>query len=188
MAVVLLDYSTAAGSSEGRERKGKNPTEGFGIFSTVSPPSRRWVREPAKRCCNCTRHSTCSTAVPPVDSALGAHWGRLMQSPTTTRVILGHFPRGADPPSADQRASPPTVQSPKYSTSQRISADEAGGGSARGGAGGRRSPQDGGGGVGGEANVTRTVGEILEAQRGGRGEGLRRQQRQQQRRQDSRDN
>ena len=35
-----------------------------------------------------------------------------MPSPTTTRGLLGHFPRGADPPANDRRATTLPVRSP----------------------------------------------------------------------------
>ena len=69
-----------------------------------------------------------------------------MPSPTTARGLLGNFLRGADPPAADQRVSPPPFQSPTSSSLRAISVAGAGGGGARGGAGGRRSLWDGRGG------------------------------------------
>ena len=158
----VLGYLTAAVSSGWRKRKGETPTEGFGIFSTVSRLSSRRVCKLVERCCSCTGHSTCSTTAPstracecgnPGRQCTGCYcWsqcknqGRLMTSPTTARGILGHFPRGTDPPKADQSASPPPVLLPTYSSLQAISTSGAGGGCARGGAGRRRSPRYGGGG------------------------------------------
>ena len=56
-----------------------------------------------------------------------------MPPPTTARGLLGHFPRGPDPPATDQCASPPTVQSPTYLSLREILADGAGGRAARDG-------------------------------------------------------
>ena len=72
--------------------------------------------------------------------------GQLMPPPITERGLLGHFPRGADPPAVYQRASPPSVRSPTSSSLREILAASDGGGGARGGAGGRKSPRGGGGG------------------------------------------
>ena len=121
-------YSMAARPLGGQKRKGETPTEGFGIGSTVSCPTSRRVRELVKRCCGCTRHSTCSTAGPSacackcctaVQQCTGCYWwgrcknrGRLMPSPTTERGLLGIFPRGADPPATNQRATTLPVLSP----------------------------------------------------------------------------
>ena len=106
----------------GRAKKeGRNSYEGFGIGSTVSCPYSRRVCELVERCCSCTRHSTCSTAGPSACACKCRNagqqcnrcycWGRcknrgrLVPSPTTARVLLGHFPRGADPPATDQQSS-----------------------------------------------------------------------------------
>ena len=122
----------------GRAKKeGRNSYGGFGIFSMVSRPSSRQVREPVERCCSCTRHSTCSAAGP---SAIGCGFrnagryctgcycwgwcknqGRFMPSPKMARGLLGIFPRGADPPATAQRATTPPVQSPTSLYLQAIS-------------------------------------------------------------------
>ena len=86
-----------------------------------------------------------------------------MLSPTTARFLLGHFPRGEDPPAVDQCASPPPVRSPTYLSLRAISAAGARGGGARGGAGAHRSPRDSRGGGGGE---TGTDGERRDTLRG----------------------
>ena len=75
-----------------------------------------------------------------------------MLSPTTARGLLGHFPRGADPPVKDQRATTPPVRSPAFSFLRVISAAGAGGRSAWGGESGYRAPREmRRGGEGGEA-------------------------------------
>ena len=55
MAGGVLRYSTAAGPSGGRKRKGETPTWDLDTGSTVSCPIRR-VREMVERCCSCTQH------------------------------------------------------------------------------------------------------------------------------------
>ena len=120
----VLRSATAARPSGGQNRKGETPTGDFGIVSTVSCPSRR-AREMVERCCSCTQHSTCSTTVPCARACkcrntqkqyTGCYcWGkcknkgRFMPSPSTTRGLLGHFPRGADPPANDPRVTTPPV-------------------------------------------------------------------------------
>ena len=148
-------YSMAAGPSGGRKRKGETPMEGFGIGSTVSRSTSRRIRELVKRCCSCTRHSTCSTTGPSA-CACECHnagrrysgcycWGRcknrgrLMPSPTTARDLLGHFPRGADPPTTDQSATTPPARLPTSLSLRVISAAGAEGRGARGGASGARA-------------------------------------------------
>ena len=75
-----------------------------------------------------------------------------MMSPTTTRGLLGIFPRGADPPANNPRATTAHVQLPTSSSLQAILAAGARGRSARGGASGRRGPrEEGRSGEGGEA-------------------------------------
>ena len=69
-----------------------------------------------------------------------------MPSPTTARGMLGHFPRGADPPATDQHASLPPVQYPTSLSLRAISVAGAGGRGVRGGASGCRIPRDGRGG------------------------------------------
>ena len=69
-----------------------------------------------------------------------------MPPPTTASGLLWYFPRGADPPAVDQRASPVPVRSPTYLLLREILVAWARGGGARGGAGGRKIPRDGGGG------------------------------------------
>ena len=54
-----------------------------------------------------------------------------MPSPTTARGPLGHFPRGADLPATDQRASLPPIQLLKYLSLWAISAAGARGGGER---------------------------------------------------------
>ena len=70
-----------------------------------------------------------------------------MPSPNMARGLLKHFPRGADPPATDQRASPPPVRSPKFWSLRAISASVERG--ARGGISSLKDPRDGGGGGGG---------------------------------------
>ena len=129
------------------KKEGRNSYGGFGISSTVSRP-RRQAREMVERCCSCTRHSTCyimglsARACECRNAArqcTGCHcWdkcrnkGRFMPSPTTTRGLLGHFPRGADPPAIDRRATTPPVQSLTSSSLRAILAAGAGGRSAWG--------------------------------------------------------
>ena len=155
----------------GQKRKVETPMEGFGICSTVSLLSSRRFCKPVERCCSCTWHTTCSTVVlyARVCECCNAgqqctecycwvyckNQGRLRSSPTTVRGLLGHFLRGADPPTTDQRASTLPVRSPTSSSLWALLAAGAGGRGAQGGASGRRSPRDGGG-------------EVLE-QRGGTG-------------------
>ena len=64
--------------------------------------------------------------------------GWLMLSPSTTRGLLGIFPRGADPPANDRRAKTLPVRSPTSLSLRAISAARSGGRSARGGASGCR--------------------------------------------------
>ena len=74
-----------------------------------------------------------------------------MPSPTTTWGLLGHFPRGADPPANDQHATTPPVRSPTSSSLRAISTAGAGGRSAWAGASGRRATREiGGAGAGGD--------------------------------------
>ena len=96
-----------------------------------------------------------------------------MMSPTTARGLLGNFLHGADPPAADQNASPPPVQSPTSSSLRAILAAEARGRGAKGGAGEHKGLRDGGRGVGGKENETGTGGERRKARRG-RGKGRQR--------------
>ena len=65
-----------------------------------------------------------------------------MPSPTTTRGLLGHFPRGADPPANDRRATTSPVQSPTSSSLRAISAAEAGGRGAWARESGRRATRE----------------------------------------------
>ena len=104
-------------------KEGRNSYRGFVICSTVSSLSSRQISKPVERCCSCTRHSKCSTAGLSARvckcrntgrQCTGCYcWGqcknrgRLIPSPTTTRGLLGHFLRGADPPATNQCASPP---------------------------------------------------------------------------------
>ena len=68
--------------------------------------------------------------------------GRRMPSPTTTRVLLGIFLRGADLPANKPHATAPPVRSPTSSSLRTILAAGAGGRSARGEASGRRGPRE----------------------------------------------
>ena len=81
-----------------------------------------------------------------------------MPSPTTERVLLGHFPRGADLPTDDQHASPPPV---RLRTSmflwERLAAGDREG-STRGGAGRCKIPRDCRGGGRGSVGRTREGG------------------------------
>ena len=130
------------------KKEGRNSYGKFGIVSTVIRPSQ-WAREMVKRCCSCTRHSTCSALGPSARACerrnaerkcTGCYcWGkcknkgRLMLSPTTTRGLLGHFPCGADPPANDRRATTPPVRLPKSSSLWAILAAGTGGRSTWGG-------------------------------------------------------
>ena len=122
---VAISYG---GRAIGRAKKeGRNSYGGFGIVSTVSRLSQQ-AREMVEPCCSCTRHSTCSTLGPSARECecrkaglqcTGCYcWGRcknrgrLLPSPTTMRGLLGHFPRGADPPANNQRATTPPVRLP----------------------------------------------------------------------------
>ena len=165
MAGGMSGYPTPAGTSGGRKRKGETPNEGFGIGSTVSRPTSRRVRELVKRCCSCTRHSTCSATGPSARACecrnagrqcTGCYFwgwfknrGRLMPSPTTSRGLLGLFARSVDLPASDQQTSPQPVRLTTSLSLREILAAEAGGGGTRGGASGHRIPQDGGNGGGG---------------------------------------
>ena len=128
----------------GGKSKGETPTRGVCIGSTVSHLSTSWFREPVEWCCSCTWHSAYSTTglfarVCKCCNCGRQHtvcycWGRcknrgqLMPSPTTERGMLGHFPRGADPPAIDQRSSTPPVRSPTSLSLRAISSAGAGGG------------------------------------------------------------
>ena len=100
-----------------------------------------------------------------VTQAGSAHWcycwvgcknrGRIMLSPTTSRGLLGHFPRGADLPAANQCVSPLTVRLLTYLSLRAILVARAGGGDARGGASRRRIPRDCGVGGRGEGGQNR---------------------------------
>ena len=164
-------YSTADGSSGGLKTEWRNSYGGVGIFSTVSSPSSRRVREPIKQFCSCTHHSICSTAGPSSQACKcrnsGRHCtgcylcgrcknrGRIMPSPTTARGLLGHFLRGVDPPATDQRAPTRPVRLPTSSSIRVILAAGAGGRCARGGSSGCRSPRDDGGGGAGSGGTNR---------------------------------
>ena len=62
-----------------------------------------------------------------------------MPSSTTTRGLLGHFPRGADPPATDQRAKNPPFRLPTSLSLRAISAAGARGKGAWERASGRRA-------------------------------------------------
>ena len=149
------------GHCEGGKERDKL-LRGVGIGSMVSRPSRRWVHEPVKRCCICTRHSTYYTTGP-TDRACECrnagqqctgcyYWGRynnrgrLMPPPNTARGLLGHLLRGAYLPAVNQRVSPPLVRLFTSYSLWAILAARDGGGGARGCAGGNRIPRDGRGG------------------------------------------
>ena len=176
MAGVVSRLSTAAGPLGGRKRKGETPTGEFVTSYTVSR-SIRQAREMVERCCSCTRHSTCSAAGPSARACkcrnagrqcTGCYlWGkccnkgRLMPSPTTARVLLWHFPWGADPPANKPRATTPPVRSPTSLSLREILAAGDGGRSARGGASGRRGLREvGRGGEGGKAESKEWIGGI----------------------------
>ena len=65
-----------------------------------------------------------------------------MPSPTTTRGLLVHFPRGADLPANNQCATTPPVRFPKTSSLRAISAAGAGGRGTWAGASGRRATRE----------------------------------------------
>ena len=74
-----------------------------------------------------------------------------MLSPTTTRGLLGHFPRGADLPANNQRATTPPVRLPTSLSLRAILEAGAGGRGAWVGASGRRATREvGRGGAGGD--------------------------------------
>ena len=143
--------------SGGQKRKRETPMGEFGTISTVSCSSRQ-DREMVKRCCSCTPHLTCSTTGPSARACkccntgrqcTGCYYwgkcrnkGRLMPSPTTARGLLGNFPRGADPPANDPRATTPPVRLLTSLFLQAISVAGAGGRSARGGASGCMGPRE----------------------------------------------
>ena len=64
-----------------------------------------------------------------------------MPYPTTTRGLLGIFPRGTDLLANNPRATTLPVRSPTYLFLRVISLAGEGGRSVRGGASGRRGPQ-----------------------------------------------
>ena len=71
--------------------------------------------------------------------------------PTTTRGLLDHFPRGADPPANDRRATTPPVRSPTSLSLRAILATGDGGRGAWARASGRRATREvGRGGSGGD--------------------------------------
>ena len=166
MAGGVLQLATGAGSSEGRKRKGETPTGGFGNVSTVSRPSRQ-AQDTVEHCCSCTRYSNCSTTGPSARACecRNAGWrctgcycwrrsknrGRLMPSSTNTWGLLGHFPRGVDPPANDRRATTPPVRSPTSFSLRAISETGAGCKGTWTGASGRRATREvGRGGAGGD--------------------------------------
>ena len=117
------------------------------------------------RFCSYTRHLKCSTTNPSARlcecrnagrQCTGCYcWGNckdkgwFMLSPTTTRGLLIHIPRGADPPANDRRATtPPPVRSPKSLSLRAISAAGAGGRSTWRGGGKRPQGHEGDGGRG----------------------------------------
>ena len=157
MAGGMSQSATAAGPSGGRKRKGETPTGGFSIFSTVSHPIQQ-AQEMVEWCCSCTRHSACATTGPSKRACecrnagrqcTGCYcWGdcknkgRLIPSPTITRGLLGHFPRGTDPPANGQHANTPPVQSPTSSSLWAILAAGDGVRSAWMGASGGRATRE----------------------------------------------
>ena len=76
-----------------------------------------------------------------------------MPSPTTTRGLLGHFSRDADPPANDRRAPTPPVRSLTSSSLRAISAAGDGGRSVWGGGERPHGHEGGGGGDGGDGSV-----------------------------------
>ena len=102
--------------------EGRNSYGGFSIGSTESRQYSRRVSEPVERCCSCIWHSACFTTGLSARACkfrnagrqcTGCYcWGRcknrgrLMPSPTTARGLLGHLPRGTDPPATKQCSSP----------------------------------------------------------------------------------
>ena len=166
MAGGVSGYPAVAGSLGEQKRKGETPTGRFGISYTVICPYARRVYELVDRCCSCNRHSICSTMGPSTRvckcrnagrQCMGCYcWGRckkkgwVILSPTTARVLIGHFPRGVEPATVIQCASPPPVWSPTYLSLWAILASRAmeGGawGGTRGSAGGCKSLRGGGGG------------------------------------------
>ena len=68
--------------------------------------------------------------------------GRFLPFPTTTRGLLGHFPRRADPPANDRRATNPPVRLPTSLSLRAISAAGAGGRGAWAGASVRRATRE----------------------------------------------
>ena len=75
-----------------------------------------------------------------------------MPSPTTTRGLLGVFPRGAEPPANNPRKTTPPVGLPSSLSLRAISVAGDGGRSARGGASGRKGPWEEGRGRTGEGD------------------------------------
>ena len=189
MAGGVSRFSTAAGPSGGRKRKGETPRGGFGTSSEVSCPSRQ-AKETVERCCSCTRHSTCSTTGLSAQACkcrnaghqcTGCYcWGkccnkgRLMPSPRTMRGLLGNFPRGADLPGNNPHATTPPVRLPISFPLWKISVAGARGKSARKGASSCKGPRkDGRSGVRGEAKSEKWSGRSdnasnVESEEGGR--------------------
>ena len=142
MAGGVSRSAKAAGPLGGRKRKGETPTVGFGIIVTVIRPSRR-AREMVERCCSWTRHLTCSTTGMSARACkcrnagrlcTGCYFwgrcknrGRLLPSHTTTRGLLGHVPRGADPHANNRCATTPPVRLPTSLSLRSILAARAGG-------------------------------------------------------------
>ena len=94
-----------------------------------------------------------------------------MPPPTTARGLLGHFLRGTEPPTVDQRDSPPPVQSPTSSPVRAKMTARDGGGDARGGAGRHKSLRDGEGGVRGSGGeIQGRKGSESRYRRGGKGD------------------
>ena len=130
---------------------------GVGIVYTESCPSFIRSQEMFKWYCSCIRHLTCSSTGTSVRACefrnsgrqcTGCYcWGRcknkgrLRPSPTTARVLLGHFLHGADPSAVCQCASPSLVWLPISPSLREILSAGAGVGGAQGCAGGRRSPR-----------------------------------------------
>ena len=141
------------------KEEGRNSYGGFSTSSTVSQPSQQ-ARDMGERCCSCTRNSTCSTTGPSARACkfrnsgrqcTGCHyWGkfwnkrRIMPSPATARVLLGKFPRVADPPANDRRATTLPVRLPKNIPCGKYRRAGPGVG-ARGGGGERPLVPEGGG-------------------------------------------
>ena len=115
-SVVLLDGGWFIRRAE---NEGRN-SYGCGTSSTVSLPFVCCYIEQVEKFCSCTRHSNCFTVVL-FDRVcecqyLGRHCigcyfgvgvknnGWMMISPTTSKVLMGHFLRGVEPSVVSQKS------------------------------------------------------------------------------------